>query len=74
MRSAGSTGESVCQLLVQTMGYHSAWIAVLSPEGALVTVAQSGSGDSFTSLAQQLRDGVLPPCALAALSAMTCAW
>ncbi|NLE95706.1 MAG: PAS domain S-box protein, partial [Dehalococcoidia bacterium] len=61
--------EKVCQLLVQTMGYHSAWIAVLSPEGALVTVAQSGVDDSFTAFAQQMRDGVLPECARAALGA-----
>ncbi len=60
--------QSACHVLVQTRGYHSAWAALLSPDGALLDAAEAGVGQAFSTFVQQMRDGVLPPCAHAALA------
>ncbi len=59
--------EKACRNLTETLGYYSAWIAVLNADGAVTATASSGLSDKFEALDKQLQHGVFPGCMKAAL-------
>jgi PAS domain S-box-containing protein/putative nucleotidyltransferase with HDIG domain len=60
--------EQACNLLVETRGYYSAWIALLDGEGTVRTVAESGLGEAFQPVAERLKRGEFTACARRALA------
>ena len=54
--------EGICQLLVEHRGYVSALIILTDPEGSPLEFAESGKGEAFRSLADDLRRGLVPAC------------
>ncbi len=58
--------ESICVSLIESRGYHSAWIAILDDFGELVTTAEAGLGKDFLPLADWLERGELPYCGMKA--------
>jgi len=54
--------KGACDNFVETRGYYSAWIALLDESGKLVTVAESGLGESFLQVMEGLKHGELPHC------------
>jgi len=60
--------KGACENLIETRGYHNAWIALLDEAGGLVTSAEAGLGDEFLPLVEQLRRGELTACGRRALS------
>ncbi len=68
--------KGACDNLIETRGYHNAWIALFDEAGgpALsgaegpVTSAEAGWGEDFLPLVEQLKCGEVPDCARRALS------
>ena len=60
--------QGACESLIETRGYHNAWIAVMDEMGGLVTTAEAGLGKGFAPLVEQLKSGELPACGRMALS------
>jgi len=68
--------QSACDTLIETRGYHNAWIAlldesggpILSEAGGLVTTAEARLGEGFLLLVEQLKRGELPACGREALT------
>ncbi|MCL0060367.1 PAS domain S-box protein [Dehalococcoidia bacterium] len=54
--------KGASETLIETRGYHHAWIAILDQSGRLVTWAEAGFGESFLSFVDNLRHGELPVC------------
>jgi PAS domain S-box-containing protein len=50
----------VCEKLIETRGYHYAWIALLDDSGGLVTAVESGLGWKFLSMLGRLERGEFP--------------
>jgi len=59
--------QGACDSLIETRGYHSAWVAVLDESAKAVKTAEAGLGDAFLSLLQRLKRGKLPVCGQRAL-------
>jgi two-component system sensor kinase FixL len=59
--------DRACANLTETLGYASAWIALLSDQGEATMTAASGFGDEFETLRRQIERGELPPCTGAAI-------
>jgi PAS domain S-box-containing protein len=59
--------QVACKSFVETRGYRSAWIALLDESGKLITSAEAGVGEHFSSIVKQLEQGDLPQCDLKAL-------
>ncbi|MCL0064248.1 PAS domain S-box protein, partial [Dehalococcoidia bacterium] len=57
--------KGICETLIETRGYHHAWIAIFDESGGLVTTAQAGL--DILPLVEYLRRGELPVCAQRAL-------
>ena len=60
--------QRACELLIETRGYHNAWIALFDESGVLVTGAQAGLGKTFTPLIEKLDRGELIACGQRALA------
>jgi len=60
--------EGVCDIFVETRGYHDAWIALVDESGSLVTTAETGLGESFVPVLERLKRGELTACGRRALS------
>ncbi|MGB2727489.1 MAG: ATP-binding protein [Halobacteriota archaeon] len=60
--------QGACERLVETRGYHNAWIALLDDSGGLVTTAEVGFGADFLPFVERLKRGELPACAQKALT------
>ncbi len=67
--------QGACDMLIETRGYHNAWIALFDEEGArhgavegLVTAAEAGLGEAFAPMASRLERGALPACGRRALA------
>jgi len=56
------------EILVETRGYHSAWVALREGLGELRVVAAAGVGDNFAKLRSELENGVWPECCRRALA------
>jgi PAS domain S-box-containing protein len=59
--------EQACTFLVETRGYHSAWIVTFDGNGSATGFAESGLEESFWPLKEQIKGGELPRCAQEAL-------
>jgi PAS domain S-box-containing protein len=59
--------QDVCESLIETRGYHNAWIALLDEEGGLVRTAEAGLGEEFLPLVERLERGELTACGRRAL-------
>ena len=60
--------KGACDNLIETRGYHNAWIALFDETGGLVTTAEAGLGGDFLPLVGRLERGELTDCAQRALS------
>lgn len=60
--------QKVCNSLIETRGYYSAWFALFDEAGGLATAARAGLSENFVPLLDQLRRGELPDCARRALT------
>lgn len=56
-----------CKLLVETRGYHNAWIVLLDKEQNYLTSAESGLGDTFEQLVDILKKEKFTKCSRLAL-------
>lgn len=54
--------KGVCDNLIETRGYKSAWIALLDESGKLDTAAQAGLGDDFQPMLDRFKHGKLMHC------------
>ncbi|NOY77153.1 MAG: PAS domain S-box protein [Calditrichaeota bacterium] len=54
--------RNICEILTRTRGYFSTWIALIDETGKFTGFAESGIGDSFQKLTEQLKNGHIPPC------------
>jgi signal transduction histidine kinase len=59
--------QGACEVLIETRGYHNAWIALLDESEELVTTAEAGWGKDLLPLVQQLQRGQLTDCVQKAL-------
>ena len=60
--------KSVCDILISTRNYRNAWITLWVEGRGVLTSAESGLGEAFDVLREQLISGSLPFCARKALS------
>ena len=54
--------QGICGTLVENRGYQNVWIALLDKTGKLMTTAESGVGEKFTSLVKRLNRGGTTDC------------
>ncbi|MEA3298428.1 MAG: response regulator, partial [Chloroflexota bacterium] len=52
--------QSICDDLIETRGYHSAWIALIDKKGGFETAAQAGVDKEFSAMIDKLKSGELP--------------
>ncbi|MCX6032833.1 MAG: PAS domain S-box protein [Chloroflexi bacterium] len=67
-KDRGRLLDSACRVLTESRGYLSAWVALIDAEGALQATFESGLGNAFLPLVEQMKQGQLPDCARRALS------
>ena len=60
--------KRVCEALIETRGYHNAWIALFDESRKPATIKESGLGEAFVPMAEKLKGGALTHCAHKALS------
>jgi PAS domain S-box-containing protein len=63
--------QGACDNLIETRGYHNAWIALLDESGRLVTSAEAGLGEAFKLMVKRLEQGELTVCVQKALTQST---
>ncbi len=54
--------ESACEHLIETRGYHSAWIALVDKDRSLITAAEAGLGESFAPVVEMMKRGEFTQC------------
>ncbi len=54
--------QRACETLISTRGYLSAWVALREADGRMAVLAQSGIGDEFEAVRQEIERGVWPAC------------
>jgi len=59
--------KGVCDSLFKTRGYFNAWIALLGESGKFAAFAETGLGERFSLLVEQLKNGKLTSCGERAL-------
>ncbi len=59
--------QGACDNLIETRGYHSAWIALIDESGTFVTTAEAGLGEAFVPMVKRLKHGELIECTQKAL-------
>ncbi len=59
--------KKACDSLVETRGFHNAWIVLIDQKGAAKTMAESGLGEGLRILQEMLDSGELPGCARKAM-------
>jgi len=59
--------KGACDCLIETLGYHNAWIAILNDDGRWETSAEAGLGELFMLIEEQLKRGELTDCGQRAL-------
>jgi len=60
--------QGACDRLIETPGYHSAWIALFDGSRGLVATAEAGLGKGFLPLVERLKRGELIDCGQRTLS------
>ncbi|MBL7128112.1 MAG: PAS domain S-box protein [Ignavibacteria bacterium] len=59
--------KGACNNLIETRGYHNAWIALLDESGKLITTAEAGLGKDFLPVIEMLKSGKITACGKNAL-------
>ncbi len=59
--------QGACDNLIETRGYHTAWIALMDKSGTLITTAEAGLGEAFVPMVKRLEHGELIECGQKAL-------
>jgi PAS domain S-box-containing protein len=59
--------QRACDNLIETRGYHNAWIALIDESGTLITTAEAGLGEAFVPMVKRLERGELIECGKKAL-------
>jgi len=59
--------QGVCDNLIETLGYHKAWLALFAESGSPAATADAGFDGAFAPMAERLARGVLPQCGRKAL-------
>jgi putative nucleotidyltransferase with HDIG domain len=54
--------DQACQILTETLGYYTAWIALLDEGGKVTSTAASGFDDGYNLFEEQLKQGKYPLC------------
>ena len=54
--------KGICDTLIETRGYCSAWVALFDESKEFVTAAEAGLGESFLPVVERLRQGQLSDC------------
>jgi len=67
-KDVGRLLEGVCQNLVGTRGYYSAWVALLDGSGGLAAYAEAGLGERFGPVIDLLKRGGMTECGRKALA------
>jgi PAS domain S-box-containing protein len=60
--------KGICEKLIETEGYHNAWIALMDAPGNFVSAAQAGLDKEFSTAIDKLKHGELMNCAQMALT------
>ncbi len=60
--------QGACDLLIETRGYHNAWIALFDESGAYSMAFEAGLGENFSPLHECLKRGELTACGRRALA------
>ncbi len=59
--------KGACENLIETRGYHYAWIALLDESGKFIKAATAGLDQDFSSIINNLKDGRNTECVIKAL-------
>jgi PAS domain S-box-containing protein/putative nucleotidyltransferase with HDIG domain len=59
--------QRACELLAETRGYHSAWIALTDRQGKYLTSSQIGMANGFVTMREKMEGGQWPSCVRKAL-------
>ena len=62
VKERGDLLHGICESLIETRGYHSAWIALIEEGGKFITAAQAGAGEGFPAMIDKLKSGELMRC------------
>jgi len=54
--------KGICDILIESRGYHNAWVALFDKSGKLTFAAEAGLMEPFASMIEQLQRGKLPLC------------
>jgi putative nucleotidyltransferase with HDIG domain len=54
--------KGICNNLIETRGYDTAWIAIIDESGSLVTTAHAGLGKGFLPMLKLMKRGKFPEC------------
>jgi len=60
--------KGACDNLIETRGYHNAWVALLDESGRLEANAEAGWGEDFLPMLERLKRGEMPSCGRKAMS------
>ncbi len=59
--------QGVCETLIETRGYYSAWIALVDENNGFLTAAGAGHGKSFSTVVEKMKRGEFTRCGQNAL-------
>lgn len=60
--------QRVCENLIETRGYYSAWIALVDENIGFLTAAEAGIGESFAPVVEMMKHGEFTRCGQSALN------
>jgi len=60
--------QDTCEMLIETRGFLSGWIALVDENGELIKTAEAGLGKDFLTMVERLKRGELTECAKRALA------
>ena len=64
--------QGACDNLIETRGYHNAWVALTDDSGKVLTTADAGLGEAFAPMRERLKRGELTDCGRKALTQSGC--
>jgi signal transduction histidine kinase/ABC-type uncharacterized transport system substrate-binding protein len=67
-KDRGRLLQGACDSLVETRGYHGAWVGLIDNAREIVTTAEAGWGKDFSRMFARLKPGELPRCGRKALA------
>ncbi len=67
-KDRGRLLQGACDSLVETRGYHGAWVGLIDNAREIVTTAEAGWGKDFSHMFARLKPGELPRCGRKALA------